>query len=142
MRRLLKDNRGQVRIIEAFLSSMLILACLTLIPAQIPDRTTSDEVLLSKAQNVLISIDSDGQIGRLVDNHDWATLVDCLESALPLTVWFNMTVYDANYNCLNDYPICSSGAVSNEVVSYSYICASPESSYAVYILQLQMAVVD
>jgi hypothetical protein len=142
MRSLRKDNRGQVRIIEAFLSSMLILACLTLIPAQTTNTTTSDSVLLSKAQNAMLSLDSDGHLGSLIDSHDWTTLKECLDSAMPLTLWYNLTVYDANNACLNDYAICSSGAVSNEVVSYTYICASPSSTYAIYVLQLQLAVVD
>lgn len=142
MRSLRKDKRGQVRVIEAFLASMLILACLTLIPAQTTNTTTSDSVLLSKAQNALQSLDSDGHLGRLIDGHDWATLKESLDSAMPLTLWYNLTVYDPNNACLNDYSICSSGAVSNEVVSYTYICASPSSSYAIYVLQLQLAVVD
>lgn len=142
MRSLRKDKRGQVRIIEAFLSSMLILACLTLIPAQTTNTTTSDSVLLSKAQNAMLSLDSDGHLGSLIDSHDWVTLKECLDSAMPLTLWYNLTVYNPENTFLNDYPICSSGAVSNEVVSYTYICASPSSTYAIYVLQLQLAVVD
>jgi hypothetical protein len=142
MRSLLKDKRGQVRVIEAFLASMLILACLTLIPAQTANTKTSDSVLLSKAQNALLSLDSDGHLGRLIDSSDWATLKECLDSAMPLTLWYNLTVYNADNVCLNDYSICSSGAVSNEVVSFAYICASPSSTYAIYVLQLQLAVVD
>lgn len=142
MRRLLKDNCGQVRVIEAFLASMLILACLTLIPPHTSSSTSHEEALLARAQNVLVTLDNNGYIGRLVGDRDWETLRDCLESAMPLTVWFNLTVYDAEGVILNDYPICSSGAVSNEVVSFTYICAAPRSNYAVYVLQLQMAVVD
>lgn len=65
MRSFRKDKRGQIRVIEAFLASMLILACLTLIPAQTTNRTPSDSVLLSKAQNALLSLDSDGYVGKL-----------------------------------------------------------------------------
>ncbi len=142
MRRLLKDNRGQIRVIEAFLASMLILTCLTIIPIQPASVQGSDEDLASKAENVLLSLDSNGQLGRLIDAHDWRGLGDCMASALPLTVWFNLTVYDADNNCLNSYPICSSGAVSNDISSLTYICASTNSAYAVYVLQLQLAVVD
>jgi hypothetical protein len=98
--------------------------------------------MLSKAQNAMLSLDSDGHLGKLIDSHDWTTLKECLDSAMPLTLWYNLTVYDANNAYLNDYAICSSGAVSNEVVSYTYICASPSSTYAIYVLQLQLAVVD
>jgi hypothetical protein len=141
LRRLINDRKGQVRVIEAFFASMLILSCLTLIPAQ-TTVDSPDDNLASKAENVLVSLDGNGQLGRLIDSHDWVGLGNCVESALPLTLWFNLTVYDANQNCLNPYPICNGGAVSNEVSSITYICASPNSAFAVYVLQLQLARVD
>jgi hypothetical protein len=142
MRRLLSDKRGQVRVIEAFLASMLILACLTLIPSQSNGIQRSSINMDSTAENVLLSLDSDGQLGRFIDSRDWASLGSCLAAALPLTVWFNLTIYDSAGGCLNSYPICNGGAVSNQVSSVTYICASPNSTYAVYVLQLQLAVLD
>jgi hypothetical protein len=142
MRRLFKDKRGQVRVIEAFFASMLILACLTLVPPQSTGVSRSSSNLDSTAQNVLLSLDNNGQLGRYIDSQDWASLGNCLESALPLTLWYNLTVYDSNWACLNSYPICNGGAVSNQVSSVTYICASPSSNYAVYVLQLQLAVMD
>jgi hypothetical protein len=142
MRRLLKDKRGQVRVIEAFLASMLILACLSFVPPQSTGVSRSSLNIDSTAQNVLLSLDSNGQFGRYIDSHDWASLDSCLQSALPLTVWYNLTVYDSSGTCLNNYPICNGGAVSNKVSSVTYICTSPNSNYAVYVLQLQLAVMD
>jgi hypothetical protein len=142
MRRLLSDKRGQVRVIEAFLASMLILACLTLIPSQSTSIQRSSISLDSAAENVLLSLDGDGQLGRFIDSRDWASLGSCLKAALPLTVWYNLTIYDSAGDCLNSYPICNGGAVSNQVSSVTYICASPSSTYAVYVLQFQMAVLD
>lgn len=142
MRRLLRDKRGQVRVIEAFLASMLILACLTLVPSQSTGVSRSSINLDSTAQNVLLSLDNNGQLGGYIDSRDWASLCSCLESALPLTVWYNLTVYNSNGACLNNYPICNGGAVSNKVSSVTYICASPNSNYQVYVIQLQLAVMD
>jgi hypothetical protein len=142
MKRLLHDKRGQVRVIEAFLASMLILACLSFVPPQSTGSQRSSVNLDSTAENVLLSLDSNGQLGRCIDSQNWASLSSCLESALPLTVWYNLTVYDANGACLNSYPICNGGAVSNQVSSVTYICASPSSTYTVYVLQLQLAVLD
>jgi hypothetical protein len=142
MMRLLRDKRGQVRVIEAFLASMLVLACLALIPSQSTEVQRSSINLDSTAENVLLSLDSDGQLGRLIDNRDWASLDSFLESALPLTVWYNLTIYNSDGGCLNSYPICNGGAVSNQVSSITYVCASPSSTYAVYVLQLQLAVLD
>lgn len=139
--RLLQDKKGQIRVIEAFFASMLILSCLSLIPAQ--QSTQNPPVnLSSKAENVLLSLDGDGHLGRLIDDHDWAAVRGCVESALPLTMWFNLTVYDKDLNTLNEFPICNGGAVSNQISSVTYVCASQNSSFAVYVLQLQLAVVN
>jgi hypothetical protein len=141
--RLLNDRKGMARVIEAFLAAMLLLSCLTLIPAQANPRDTSGDNsnLASIAQNVLVSLDDEGHLAALIDNHNWGALGDCVESSLPLTVWFNLTVYDRDLNILNSYPICNGGAVSNTLTSIEYVCASPNSTFAVYVLQLQLAVV-
>ena len=139
--RLLSNKKGQVRVIEAFFASVLLLSCLTLIPAQTPQKTSTGN-LAWKAENVLLTLDSDGHLASLVDNHDWATLGKSVESALPLTTWFNLTVYDSGMNVLNDFPISNGGAVSDKIVSFDYVCVSQNSTFAVYVLQLQLAVVD
>jgi hypothetical protein len=142
VRNLRSDKKGQVRVIEAFFASVLLLSCLALIPAQPAPKNTSGVNLGSLAENTLLSLDCDGHLAGLIDSHDWASLGSCVESALPVTVWFNLTVYDQNFNILNDYPLCNGGAVSNTVVSYTYVCASQNSSFSVYVLQLQLAAVD
>ena len=114
------------------------MSCLALIPSSssVPDSTGN---LISTAQNVLLSLDSNGHLATLVDNQNWAALKDCLESALPLTVWFNLTVFDQNMNCINPFPICNAGAVSDKIVSVDYVCASQNSTYTIYILRLQLS---
>lgn len=139
--RLISNKKGQVRVIEAFFASVLLLACLTLIPAQNPQRNTSSD-LSWKGQNVLLTLDSNGHLASLVDNHDWAALEAGVESALPLTTWFNLTVYDKDLHILNEFPISNGGAINNKISSVDYVCVSHRSTFAVYILQLQLAVVD
>lgn len=139
--RLLSNKKGQVRVIEAFFASVLLLSCLTLIPAQTPPKNSTGN-LAWKAENVLLTLDSNGQLASLVDNHDWAALGNSVESALPLTTWFNLTVYDQDQNVLNELLISNGGAVSDKIVSFDYVCVSQNSTYAVYVLQLQLAVVD
>jgi hypothetical protein len=139
--RLLKDKKGQVRVIEAFFASMLLLSCLTLIPAQISPKNSMGDISW-KTENVLSSLDGDGHLANLVDDHEWVTLGQCVESALPLTTWFNLTVYDKNMNVLNHYPISNGGAISDNIVSYDYVCALQNSTFAVYVLRMQLAVTD
>ena len=142
MRRLIGNKKGQVRVIEAFLASMLLLGCLTFIPAQTTPKNSLGTDLAWKAENVLLTLDSNGHLASLIGNCDWAALRSSVESALPLTTWFNLTVYDKNQNVLNPYPLSNGGAVSDNIVSYNYVCVSQSGMYEVYVLQLQLAVVD
>ena len=139
--RLISNKKGQVRVIEAFFASLLLLSCLTLIPAQTTPKNSSGD-LAWKAQNVLQTLDGDGHLASLVDNHDWAALGAGVESALPLTTWFNLTVYDKDMNVLNPFPISNGGAVNDKIISVDYVCVSQNTTFALYILQLQLAVVD
>ena len=140
--RLLKDNKGQIRIIEAFFASILLLSSLTLIPVVQKSSSDSTEILSSTAHNILISLDSDGQLASLISNESWINLKSCIQSSLSPMVWFNLTVFDENMTCINDVPICSGSAVSDRIVAVDYVCASTSSNYAVYIIRLQLALVD
>lgn len=136
--KIIKNKKGQARVIEAFLASILLMACLSIIPAPTNQRNSTGN-LISTAQNTLLSLDSNGQLATLIDSQNWVSLKDSIESALPLTVWFNLTVFDSNMNSLNPFPLCNAGAVSDKIVSLDYICASQNSSYTIYILRLQLS---
>ena len=140
--RLLKDNRGQIRIIEAFFASILLLSSLTLIPATQNNSNDSTETLASTAHNVLMSLDSNGYLTSLVSNQSWINLKSSIQSSLSPMVWFNLTVFDENMACINDIPVCSGGAVSDRIMAVDYVCAGTGSNYAVYIIRLQLALVD
>lgn len=140
--RLLKDNRGQIRIIEAFFASILLLSSLTLIPATQNNSNDSTETLASTAHNVLMSLDSNGYLTSLVSNQSWINLKSSIQSSLSPMMWFNLTVFDENMTRINDVPICSGSAVSDRIVAVDYVCAGTSSNYAVYIIRLQLALVD
>ena len=136
--RLLRDKKGVARVIEAFLASIILMSCLTLIPAQSNARDPTGN-LVSTAQNVLLSLDGDGHLANLVESQNWIALKNSLQSAVPLNVWFNLTVFDANMNCLNPFPVCNAGAVSDKIVSVDYVCASQNSTYSIYMSRLQLS---
>ena len=140
--RLLKDNKGQIRIIEAFFASILLLSALTLIPAVQENSSDQTEILSSTAHNILLSLDSDGQLASLIGNESWINLKSCIQSSLSPMVWFNLTVFDEDMAQINDVPITSGSAVNDRVVAVDYVCASTSSNYAVYIIRLQLAGVD
>lgn len=132
------DKRGVVRVIEAFLASLLLLSCLALIPAPSPVNNSSN-TLTSTAQNTLLCLDSNGHLACLVDSQNWTALKACMSASLPLTTWFNLTVFDKNMNPLNPNPICNAGAVSDKIASFDYVCASQNSTFTYYIVRLQLS---
>ena len=127
-----------MRLIEAIFATILLMSCLALIPSSSSVKDSTGNLILT-AQNVLLSLDSNGHLAILVDNQNWAALKDCLGSALPLTVWFNLTVFDQAMNTVNPFPICNAGTVSDKIVSVDYVCASQNSTYAIYVLRLQLS---
>jgi hypothetical protein len=138
----MKDNKGQIRIIEAFFASILLLSALTLIPAVQEHSSDQTEILSSTAHNILLSLDSEGQLASLIGNESWINLKSCIQSSLSPMVWFNLTVFDEDMAQINDIPITSGSPVNDRVVAVDYVCASTSSNYAVYIIRLQLAGVD
>jgi hypothetical protein len=140
--RLLKDNKGQIRTIEAFFAAILLLSSLTLIPAVQKSSSDLTATQSSTAYNILMSIDSDGQLASLIGNESWINLKSCIQSSLSPMVWFNLTVFNKNMTPINGIPITSGSPVNDRIVAVTYICASTSSNYAIYILRLQLAGVD
>lgn len=140
--RLLRDNKGQIRVIEAFFASVLLLSSLTLIPMVQRSPNSGADALSSTALNVLTSLDSNGHLAELVDSGNWTALKSSIQSAIPVTVWFNLTVFDENMNQLNPYQISSGSPVSDRIEAADYVCASTSPNYSLYVLRLQLAAVD
>lgn len=140
--RLLRDNKGQIRVIEAFFASVLLLSSLTLIPVVQRSPNNSADALSSTALNVLTSLDSNGHLAELVDSGNWTALKSNIQSAIPVTVWFNLTVFDENMNPLNPFQISSGSPVNDRIEAADYVCPSTSANYSLYILRLQLAAVD
>lgn len=134
------NNRGQMRIVEAFLSILLLFSALTMTtlisPASNPSK---DNDLATMGMQLLVSMDNNGQLGRLVDEGNWTTLADALNTLLPVGVSYNFTVYNENLQPVNNVSI-SNGIMPNQnVVSIQYPCASATSQGSYYLLRLQLA---
>lgn len=138
---MLNDKKGVVRVIEAFLASILLMSCLAMIPAQ-PNLTNPTGNLDTTAQNVLLTLNNNGHLTELIDNRNWTALQCSIAALVPVAVWFNLTVFNQNMTPLNSYPICNAGTVSNCISSVTYVCASQNSTYTIYILQLQLSQVE
>jgi hypothetical protein len=137
--RRLRDNKGQIRVIEAFFASILLFSVLTLVPTPRNARDTSDQTLISMGQNALMTLDNNGYLSKLIENQSWITLRECIQSAFPPTVWFNLTVFDENMNTINNMPISSGNAAGEKIISAEYVCASTSRDYRIYVVRLQLS---
>ena len=137
--RLLRDQSGQIRIIEAFFASILILSTIALIPSPPPAANTTSEVLQMKSRNVLMSLDRSGYLSTLIEDGNWTALRKCVMSLLSSAIWYNLTVFDENMNVVNNTPIGSGSVAGGEIVSIEYLCASTDKDYGIYVVRLQLA---
>jgi hypothetical protein len=133
------NRRGQIRLIEAFFASLLILSTLALAPSQGGVEKTHYSTLHSVGAQTLVSLDSNGMLSTLIEDSDWTNLRNCAQSLLPVSLWFNLTVFDENMNILNDVAVSNGGSVSEEIVAVNYVCAASGGNYAVYVVRLQLA---
>lgn len=134
-----KNRSGQIRTIEAFFASLLILATLAVIPSQIGVEKTHYTILYSTGSQVLVSLDSNGMLSDNIEEGNWASLKNCIQSMLPVSLWFNVTVFDENMSALNDVAVSNGGSVNDEIVAVNYVCAASSGNYAIYMVQLQLA---
>ncbi|MCW4014994.1 MAG: hypothetical protein NWF06_01355 [Candidatus Bathyarchaeota archaeon] len=140
--RLKDDQRGQIRIIEALFASLLILSTIALVPSQLGAEQTHYSTLYSQGTQVLISLDSNAMLSSTIECGNWTLLKNCVQSMLPVSLWFNLTVFDSSMVCLNDVFVSNGSPVNDEIVAVNYVCASSSADYAVYIVQLQLAEVS
>jgi hypothetical protein len=142
MKSLKNDKRGMVRIIEALFASLLILSTIALVPSEFAVQPTHYSTLASEATQVLVSLDSNGDLSKLIEDGNWASLKNSLQSMLPVSLWFNLTVFDQNMEALNDVFVSNGSPVSEDIVAEDYVCASSREIYAVYLVRLQLAEVS
>jgi hypothetical protein len=138
----LTDNRGQIRVIEAFFAAVLLLSAMAMIPSETHVGSSNGEILHSEAQRTLITLDSDGTLSKLIENGSWTTLREFLQSLLSPATWFNLTIFDEYMNPINDIQICSGSRINENSVATDYVCASLSSNYRIYVVRLQLSNVN
>jgi hypothetical protein len=140
--RLLKNRRGQIRVIEALFASLLMLSSLALIPIAQKPQNESLDGLSSMANQVVASLESNGQLSTFVDARNWTAIRSYVQSLIPLSIWFNLTVFNEDLTILNELPISSGSPVSDNIASAECVIASMNANYAVYVVRLQLAAVE
>ena len=133
------DQKGQIRILEAFLAIAVMFTVL-LIPItwpSSPDLKQSKD-LASIGTQALITLDGNGTLGELITQQNWTSIKQSLDILLPRGVSFNLTVYDENLYPVNDQTIQNANLLGDEVVSVQYVCVSQNLDVKFYILRMQM----
>lgn len=134
------NNRGQMRTVEAFLAILLLFSTLTIATLVSPaSNVNHDNSLTSTGMQALVSMNNDGQLGRLIDERNWTALTDMLSTLLPIGVSYNLTVYDENLQPVNNVSVSNGMIPSQNVMSVQYPCASPSPQGNYYLLRLQLA---
>lgn len=138
---MLGRNKGQIRVIEAFLSMLIIFSALAVCSIlSSPPETVDERPLTSKGIQVLIQLDSEGLLERMIEQNNWTLLSENLHLLLPVGVSYNLTVYNENMQQINGEPVCR-GYLNGNVATVEYLCVSQNLQYHSYTLRLQLATV-
>ncbi len=128
--------------IEAFLAVLVILSTSVFsITLYYPTASFDDEKLLATlGMQVLMELDNNSTLGKLIDERNWTAVRESLEILLPTGVSYNVTVYDDTMSQINDSPM-SNGLKGQKIASVEYLCASHNSKVRFYLVRLQLALV-
>ncbi|NIR88069.1 hypothetical protein GWO13_11225 [Candidatus Bathyarchaeota archaeon] len=135
------NKKAQIRMLEAFLAVLVIFSASIISIRFSPPTNFDDEKTLSTlGMQALIELDSNGTLGKLIDERNWTAITGDLKILLPVGVSFNVTVYDDVSHQINDFTI-GNGLKGQKVVSVEYPCASQSSECCFYLVRLQLAFV-
>ena len=125
--------------LEAFLAVLVIFSTSVIsITFSPPTNFNNEKSLSTSGMQALIELDSDGTLGKLIDEGNWTAIRENLEILLPAGVSYNLTVYDDAMHQINDFAI-GNGLKGQNVVSVEYPCASQSSECRFYLVRLQLA---
>ncbi|MEM2386379.1 MAG: hypothetical protein QXO67_05285, partial [Candidatus Bathyarchaeia archaeon] len=109
-------NRGQIRVIEAFLATFIIFSALA-VSANLTTKSTRtpNNPLASIGTQALLQLDSDGSLAAYITAGNWSGLREALNLLLPAGVSFNLTVYNGQMRQINTETVSNGGFNSQEI---------------------------
>jgi len=135
------QNKGQIRIIEAFLAVLIVFSAFTISSnLNVTQNVRKGGDLASIGLQALMELDSDGSLGKYIEDGNWTALGDALNILLPSGVCFNLTVYDEQSHQVNTEVISNGGFSSQEITFAEYVCTSRGKIFRCYIIHLHLAV--
>lgn len=151
-----RRNRGQMRVIETVLASMIIISALAFVNifAATPSSSVYEVTDLEKmGYDLFHDLDQHGILAPLVYSEDWNNLRAVVKLTLPVDVYFNLTVCDIEGEPINNDDIVygdigifetskNTASVAYSLVGFSEKLANDYSFTAAYqprILILQIS---
>lgn len=135
-----RRKTGQIRIIEAFLSTLIIFSAFAISANLTLTQNTAKNDLASVGLQALVMLDSDGTLGKYINDGNWTALRETVNLVLPAGVCFNLTVYDENMRQVNAETISNGSFNSQNIAFVEYICASRNVNFRCYIIHLYLTV--
>jgi hypothetical protein len=143
----MKNNKGQMRVIETIIASFIIVAALAFVSifAASPESFGLEMKDLEKmGYSALHDLDQQGVLRQLVYNDQWSDLRTILKITLPNDVYFNLTISDLSNGQIQNVPgvqilYGDSQAFSDakNIASITY-CLTGETTYEPKILTLRL----
>lgn len=138
--KMLNNNKGQIRTIEAFLAISVMFSVLVLTaPLSSTPDLERQGTLKKLGTHVLIELDNNGTLGKLIENGNWTALKQSMNLLLPTGVFYNLTVYDENMQRVNTQEVSNTNQQGLEAVVIQYLCGTQSSDTRFYTIQLQLA---
>lgn len=133
------SRRGVVHTLDSFFAAVIIVTAL-LYASQFPRERDylEDKNLDVMGMQVLVRLDGNGTLGRLVDSGNWDDVELVLRMALPTGVSFNLTVLDEQGDIVNTRVVSNGGLLGRKIESVEYILAVESGDCPLYRLRLQL----
>jgi len=130
-----------MRTVEAFLSILILFAAFGIVTLASPTLNTQKaSTLRNTGLQALLSMDDQGELGKLIIAKNWTALTTSLRNVLPVGVCFNLTVLNENITPINDMLITNGIAGRFNIVTIQYPCVSLSPQSRHYLLRLQLAI--
>ena len=143
----LRNNEGQMRVIETIISAFIILSAITFVNvySTLPASHEYEMSDLEKmGHNIFHDLDEHGVLIQFVygTEEEQKNLMPVFMLFFPPDLYCDLTIYDRDYNLLNNFPIRFGNPEvfqnSNSTVSVTYLLPGNGGEYNPRILRLQL----
>jgi hypothetical protein len=143
--RKLKNNKGQMRVIETILAATIILAAVSFVGI-FAVRPTSPAYEITDLEHMgygaLHDLDQQGVLTSLVYSGKWSDLRTVLKITIPVDIYFDLTIYNLDGSRINGEQIIYGDSETfleaKNIASVTYSLVGSASNYEPRILLLKI----